>query len=362
MKSLLTRRRSDEADQHGREDQQDWDIDSQPDHVGGWSTGAQANTSTVLRWTAWSLLLLGPLLAGAALLSAPTGTTAPAPPAAAAPSAAGSQGSAGFASLFVDAYLRAGEGDQDELAAYYPAASDIRLEGEPDQRTGKELTVVRLRQTDPGIWSVTVAARVTETPRPSASPADTPSAGASQEAGPGERLRYFQVPVATATTKGVGGYVALSMPAEVAAPPRIEAPELLYGPPRPAVPSDPRTQAVTEFLSAYLTARSGDIDRYLAPGTRITPIVPAPYKGIAVDHLSVEGEQGNEATTSVPADGTRQRLLVHLRATGVDEVRRPLAYALTLTARAGRWEIAELDGAPAPAPPTAPPASASPTS
>lgn len=76
--------------------------------MGGWSTGAQANTSTVLRWTVWSLLLLGPLLAGAALLSAPAGTTTPAPPAPAAPATAGSQGSAGFASLFVDAYLRAG--------------------------------------------------------------------------------------------------------------------------------------------------------------------------------------------------------------------------------------------------------------
>ncbi|MFE5301887.1 hypothetical protein [Streptomyces sp. NPDC056632] len=58
--------------------------------------------------------------------------------------------------------------------------------------------------------------------------------------------------------------------------------------------------------------------------------------------------------TTVPGDGTRLRLLVALRATGHNEVRVPLAYALTLKARAGRWEIASLDGAPAPATPATP--------
>ncbi|MFE1545359.1 conjugal transfer protein [Streptomyces microflavus] len=361
MKSLIRRRPAGPEDTVPG-DGQDWAVDSRPEDVGGWSSGAQANTSALLRWCAWALLILGPLLAGAALVAAPSGTGTPVAPAPSVPSTAGSQGSAGFAVLFVDAYLRAGEGDQEQLAAYYPDATGIRLEGAPGRRTGQQLTVVRLRQTSPGIWSVTVAARVRES-GPSAAP--TPkrtSAEKRQEAAPVERLRYFQVPVATTVTGGASGYVALSMPAEVAAPPRVASPELLYGPQRPAAPGDPRTQAVTEFLTAYLTGRAGDIDRYLAPGTRITPISPAPYTGIAVDHLAVEGERGGEATTTVPADGTRLRLLVSLRATGSDTVRRPLAYALTLTARAGRWEIAELDGAPTPAPaPLATTASAAPT-
>ncbi|XMN04602.1 conjugal transfer protein [Streptomyces griseobrunneus] len=362
MKSLIRRRPAGPEDTVPG-DGQDWAVDSRPEDVGGWSSGAQANTSALLRWCAWALLILGPLLAGAALVAAPSGTGTPVAPAPSVPSTAGSQGSAGFAVLFVDAYLRAGEGDQEQLAAYYPDATGIRLEGEPGRRTGQQLTVVRLRQTSPGIWSVTVAARVRES-GPSAAPTPkSPSAEKQQEAAPAvERLRYFQVPVATTVTGGTSGYVALSMPAEVAAPPRVASPELLYGPQRPAAPGDPRTQAVTEFLTAYLTGRAGDIDRYLAPGTRITPISPAPYRGIAVDHLAVEGERGGEATTTVPADGTRLRLLVSLRATGNDTVRRPLTYALTLTARAGRWEIAELDGAPTPAPaPLATTSSAAPT-
>ncbi|MGW4218419.1 conjugal transfer protein [Streptomyces bacillaris] len=360
MKSLLTRRRSAEPKDAVREDERDWALDSRPENIGGWSSGAQANTSVLLRWAAWALVLLGPLLAGAALVVPSSGTATPAPPAPTIPSTAGSQGSAGFAVLFVDAYLRAGEGDQNRLAAYYPGATGIRLEGEPGQRAGQGLTVVRLRQTSPGIWSVTVAARVRESGPSPAPTAKSTVAERQQDTSEAERLRYFQVPVATTATGGANGYVALSMPAEVAAPPRIKPPELLYGPQRPASPGDPRTQAVTEFLTAYLTGRAGDIDRYLAPGTRITPISPAPYTGIAVDHLAIEGERGGEGTTAVPADGTRLRLLVSLRATGTDTIRRPLAYALTLTARAGRWEIAALDGAPAPAP-LATTASAAPT-
>lgn len=135
------------------------------------------------------------------------------------------------------------------------------------------------------------------------------------------------------------------MPSEVAAPERIKAPGLVYGPMRHALPADPRTQAVTEFLTAYLTG-VGELDRYLAPGTHLAPVAPAPYTGIAVDTLAIEGEKGTEPVTSVPDDGSTLRLLVALRATGHDEVRVPLTYALTLKARAGRWEIGSLDGAP----------------
>jgi hypothetical protein len=48
----------------------------------------------------------------------------------------------------------------------------------------------------------------------------------------------------------------------------------------------------------------------------------------------------------VPKDGACQQVLVTVRATGRDSNRVPLAYAFTLTARAGRWEITSLDPAP----------------
>ncbi|MCX4826174.1 conjugal transfer protein [Streptomyces sp. NBC_01142] len=368
MKSVLTRRPAKAAaTAPAKAEPQDWAIDEGPRDVGGWSTGAQANTSTMIRWTVWGLLVLGPLLGAAAYLSVPAQAGPSKPKAApAAPAAVGAQGAGGFAQLFVAAYIAAGEGDQAKLAAYYPAATSLRLEGASGRRTGEQLTVVRLRQADHGLWSVTVAARITEA-EPTAKPSDNDRRDAKADAkkAAAEAVHYFQVPVATAPAAGgANGYVALAMPAEVASPERIEAPELVYGPLRPALPTDPRTQAVTEFLTAYLTrAGAGELDRYLAPGTKLAAITPAPYTGIAVDQLAIEGEKSSEPVTTVSGDGTTLRLLVALRATGHDEVRVPLTYALTLKARAGRWEIASLDGAPAPAPvrPAAPSASPTPT-
>ncbi|MEJ8631965.1 conjugal transfer protein [Streptomyces sp. MS2.AVA.5] len=328
-----------------------WDINEAPHDVGGWSTGAQANTSTAIRWAAWALLILGPLFTAVTYLSTPAqaglGTLRQKT---SAPTTAGAQGAAGFAQLFVAAYIAAGEGDQAKLAAYYPDATSLRLEGDSDRRRGEQLTVVRLRQSEHGVWSVTVAARITDAA--AAKQADDNRLGekGKAKAAAAATVRYFQVPVATAPAAGgASGYTALAMPAEVAAPERIVAPALVYGPMRPALPADPRTQAVTEFLTAYLTG-AGELDRYLAPGTKLTPVTPAPYTGLAVDALAIEGEKGTEPVTTVPADGTRLRLMATLRATGHDEVRVPLTYALTLKARAGRWEIAALDTAPAPAP------------
>lgn len=353
MKSLRTRPPAEAAGTEDSETRgQNWAIDEGPASVSGWSTGARANTAALIRWVLWCLIVLGPLLGAAAFLTAPTSADLARPkPAPSAPAATGAQGAAGFAQLFVDEYLRAGEGDQDRLAAYYPAADSLRLEGAANRRSGEQLAIARLRQTERGVWAVTVAARIREAkPAPASASNGRPDAAADAHAAPA--VRYFQVPVATAPVDGgVSGFVALAMPAEVSAPPRIEAPELVYGPMRPALPSDPRTEAVTEFLTAYLVG-GGDLDRYLAPGTDLAPIVPAPYTGLAVDQLAIEGEQGAEPVTTVPGDGTTVRVLVALRATGHDEVRVPLTYALTLTARAGRWEIAAVDGAPAPAPPS----------
>ncbi|MDH6545832.1 conjugal transfer protein [Streptomyces sp. SPB4] len=334
---------------------QDSEVEPEAGWVGGWSTGAQANSAALIRWIVWGLIALGPLLGALAYLSVPTTSAAPAPKTApSAPSASGGQGAAGFASLFVAAYLSAGRGDESKLAAYYPPASSLQLDGVSGQRRGEQLTVVRLRQTDTSVWSVTVAARVTGA-TPTATPS-TQSAGSPSPAA-ADAVRYFQVPVATAP--GAGGataYTALALPAEVAAPERAKTPELVYGAMRPALPTDPRTQAVTSFLSAYLTKAGAELDRYLAPGTRLAAPSPAPYSGVAVDQFAVEGETGGEPVVSVPGDGTTLRLLVTLRATGQDGVRLPLTYALTLKARAGRWEIAALDGAPALTSPTPVPA------
>jgi hypothetical protein len=308
--------------------------------IGGWSTGGRANASVVTRWAAWGVIALGPILAGAALFTSSASPTVPEQRAAAPSAPAGGQGAAGFAALFVDAYVGAGEDSQDSLTPYYPGAADLDLQGTPGVYEARQTTVVRLRQTAPTVWSVTVAANLART---------TSAADSSGEKGQ-SGLRYFQVPVATGPGGGgATGYVALSLPAEVTAPPRIQAPSLGYGPMGPVSPSDPRTETVAEFLSAYLTGQS-DISRMLAPGTTIQPIRPAPYTTVAVEQIALDAQIPTDgADTAVPADGTRERLLVNVTASTGD-VERQLSYALTLAARAGRWEVASLDGAPTLAP------------
>lgn len=348
MKGLLIRRPP-TAPTDAAEDEQEQGLEEEGADGWSWSTGARANATVLLRWAVWGLMLLGPLLGTAAFLSRPASAGPARPQSPVSAPATGGQGAGGFAQLFVAAFISAGDGDQAKLAAYYPGATDLRLEGAPGRRSGDQLTVVRLRQTDRDVWSVTVAARITNTgggTAPAAPTADGTSTGTTRTVSPAT-VRYFQVPVATAAAGGgATGYVALAMPAEVAGPPRVQAPGLAYGPMRPALPGDPLTGAVTEFLTAYLTG-VGDLGRYLSPGTQLTAIAPPPYTALTVDQLAVEGEQNGAPLTTVPVGGTRLRVLAVLRATGTDGLRVPLTYALTLQTRASRWEIAALDGAPA---------------
>ena len=307
----------------------------------GWVTvspGALANMSAVLRWGLWLLLLAGPLLGLAAFLR-------PAPAAGVVASASKTSsvvvrdtaGPAGFAQLYVAAYVEAGKGSEASLAPYYPLMRDISLEAKAGAQHADRLAVVRVRQVASGYWSVTVAARVTS--------AGKSSTGSAQELGRDEAtsvpvLRYFQVPVETAG----GGYVASALPAEVAAPDTSgKAPQLDYGTPVPADTHDAAVAAVGEFLSAYLTG-GGELDRYLSPGTDLTAVSPAPYTKVTLTQLA---EKGGDFTANAPAaEGARRDLLVDVAVTGADGQVRPLSYALALKARAGRWEIAALNAAP----------------
>ncbi|MGW7603152.1 conjugal transfer protein [Streptomyces antimycoticus] len=326
--------------------------------AGGWdlSPGARANATVLARWFAWAVICAGPILGLLAWMSAAAAVDAVPPPQPRAQHAeADGTGPSGFAELFVAAFVAAGEGDQDQLAPYYPSAGQLQLDGKPGRQRASQTTAVRVRQTAPGAWSVTVAAHI----EPTGQPRDAEDKDVAEA--PSGALRYFQVPVLASTgsgTSGAEGYVAATLPAEVAAPGgQSHQPQLGYGPERAAAPGDTRAETAGEFLGAYLTG-SGELDRYLAPGLHMEAVSPAPYRKVEVESLAVAGEESaGSSATGVPADGTRQRLLVQIRATGTDRVGVPLSYALTLTARAGRWEIAALDATPATVhrtPPTAP--------
>ncbi|MGL5827191.1 MAG: conjugal transfer protein [Nocardioides sp.] len=173
-----------------------------------------------------------------------------------------------------------------------------------------------------GVWSVTVAATVTDARKSTT-------------------RRYFQIPVRFDR----GSVAALTLPAPVAAPPVSDGDSRGY---RAQIDTTTALgQSVAQFLTAYV-AGSGDVSRYLTPGVSLVPLSPAPYTSVQVSEIRVEGSEQPAAST--PQDGTRVRVLVLATATVTTKQTSSVTYALTLTARAGRWEITAID--PAPSQPT----------
>nr|WP_237550636.1 conjugal transfer protein [Streptomyces sp. SID8354] len=299
-----------------------------------------ANWTAVVRWSAWGLLLTGPLLGGWALASAaapvavPTRAEAPRVQSASSDAVA----PAGIAEVYVAAYVKAGDSDADaeEFAAFYPAARSMTWPSQGGAERAESASAVQVRQVSARYWSVTVAVWI---------------AGSSKGKGDAGQLHYFQVAVrSTAGAKGTAtGWVAAALPAEVAAPTAEVAkpPELSYGSRHAPLASDPAVQTVQGFLAAYLTGQ-GDVERYLSPGITLHPVRPAPYTAVTLTQIADHGQgpaEGAEAQT--PPDGVQRRLLVDVAGERHGGGERAMTYAIELRSRGGRWEIAALEAAPA---------------
>lgn len=109
-----------------------------------------------------------------------------------------------------------------------------------------------------GTWSVTVAAQYADA-----------------------TVRYYAVPVVAGRTGG--SFAVMGAPAVVAA--RAGAPTSPY---RVRVADGELASAVEEFLAAYLTGAS-EVDRYLAPGTVLPALSPAPCNSSAADFCGSQG-------------------------------------------------------------------------
>jgi hypothetical protein len=278
----------------------------------------------------WCLVACGPL----ALLAVAGSHTRSEPAASAGTSASASSGigPGGFAELYVATYLAAGAGSS-QLQSFFPDPPDIT-----SQKGSRQVTataVVSVTQVSPGYWSVIVAT-------------DEEANIAGHPAG----LHYFLVPVLAAGSAASGGtgnsgsqpsYVATALPAEIAAPAQAAEPQLGYNTTIP-VESRPLTSAVTQFLASYLTG-SGNLSRYLAPGTNLSPVSPVPYASIQAVTVFSTGSQPT-TTGEPPASSTRLNVLAQVDATDKSGHQWPLTYALTLAAVAGQWDVAAIDPAP----------------
>ncbi|MER8009718.1 conjugal transfer protein [Streptomyces sp. NPDC094149] len=268
------------------------------------------------RVAVWTVIAAGPIALAVAVASTPT-TVAAAP--AAKPTAVRTATSAadpgGYAQVFVGAWLRSSANDETsaQTRLAQSMAPDVAL---PDpaadaQSAPGSVTAVRSAQRADGAWSVTVAAQY---------------AGGS--------VRYYAVPVAADSTGS--SFTVTGAPGVVAGPARAEVPKSSYA---VTIPGGDLSSAVGEFLTAYLTG-AGEVDRYLAPGVKLTAVSPAPYTAVAVQEVSAVEEAA--AAEQVPADGTTVRVLASVEARDA-KGRWPLAYELTLKARSGRWEVAALE-------------------
>lgn len=296
--------------------------------VSGPSAGMTALLQRAAKGALWTMVLAGPALGAAALLlsSQPTAAPRPALSREVDVKPVDTSGPAGFAQMYVEAYLTVRQGEEQRLVPFFPAAADVdlRLPQKPETSKVERLAPARAAQVDSHTWSVTISARLRS----------------------GEELRYFQVPVASSRVAGQGGYVATTLPAEVAAPVLGTPRPLGYGRPFSARDADPATRTLRGFFDAYL-AGGGQLDRYLSPGTRLSAVTPAPYTRVRVSQFAVAGTDGDGWGAATPADGARQQLLVDVEAETTTAKRwRPMTYALSLVARDGRWEVAALESAP----------------
>lgn len=276
---------------------------------------------------AWVLLAAGPLSAVAITVARPA---VPAPAAEQTGPSVGT-GASGWAEMYVRAWLSATRDDDADLTAFYPPGMTT------DRPAGAQVPVdtatLSARPTGPGAWSVVVAASVL-----------SQGADGIREV----RQRCLQVPILEATYTEQGspgvmpGYVAATLPSLVGCPSTLAAADLAY--PGPVEAESALGQSVLGFLVSYLAGRGG-LDRYLSPQTALVPVDPAPYVDVRISELRV-GQSLDRSQIARPAEGVRIRVLV--RVAGIDGLglSTPLDYALTLTARAGRWETTGIDLAP----------------
>ncbi|MER5402226.1 conjugal transfer protein [Streptomyces sp. NPDC002599] len=288
-----------------------------PSRVAGVELEKMRRRVRVSRLVLFTAITAGPVALGVAVMSrqatvtaAPQDKTASVSVRTAAPGA----DPAGYAQLFVDAWLRSSASNASSAPARL-AQSLAPGVGLPDRIAGAQpasVTAVRSVRRGVGVWAVTVAAQYA-----------------------GGRLRYFVVPV---TTDASGASFAVTgAPGVVAGPARAVVSRSPY---RVSVPSEgDLASAIGEFLGAYLTG-AGEVDRYLAPGVRLSPISPAPYTTVTVQEVS--GAEEAAADEEVPADGTKVRVLAQVEARDAAG-RWPLAYELTLQARSDRWDVAALE-------------------
>jgi len=279
-----------------------------------WTNGANLKTRGVT-YGLMAAVIAGPVALALVVNQASSAAPASAPQVALPADTSGEQVAVGeFAQQFVLTWLQTPRGKESALAGFVDTAN---LQLPLKAVTASQPSTAQLIHAGPGMWSVSVGATVTD------------AAGLAR--------RYFQVPVRYVA----GSMIATALPAPAPAPGTTATPELAYQ--YTAALSEPLASMVGQFLGALLTG-TGDVTRYVSPGTSITSVTPAPYSAVRV--LEVRTDQDLRDSPMVVPRGSDLHVLVTAAATVSAEQQITVQYPLTLKVRASRWEVASLDPAP----------------
>ena len=287
-----------------------------------WTNGRQLGARAVTALLA-AAILCGPL----ALVVATGNANRPLTAAASTGSVAlttDQQAAGAFAVGYVSSWLRATRDEPGDLPAYIDVTAVRGLTDTPWEFRDETLVSVAPVAGSQDMVSVVVAANVKQL-------AVTAEGDSTAEAWP---RRYFQV----AVMETAGSLRTIGLPAPIAGPAEAPTAQLVYS--VDVNGSDPAFDAVFAFLGAYL-AESGDVSRYTTPGSAIVAIAPAPYVQVELTDVI-----GDSAPASAPADGDTLRVLATATLTNALGQQVTATYALTLTARADRWEVTSIDPAP----------------
>lgn len=274
-------------------------------HVGPWQYGSLVGTKAFL------VLIMAGVLAGPAALAWTIATAQQASPVVTADRTGGlgedprsRVEAVGAATNLVSLWLSAGEADSTALAGLVanPPVQLVLPRQRPTPPT--MVTVLDAVQTSPTVWNVIVAAR-------------------GGQAGAGAAYR---VPVVTTDH----GAAALTMPGQVPVP-TGPAVSLAAGV-EALANSHPAAETVNGFARALLS-NSGDLSRWLAPGSALTPVTPGVCQQIQTSVSSPTD------LPEVPRNGEEAAVLTDLTCWTSGSARRTFQYTLTLSGRDGRWEV-----------------------
>ncbi|MCS5524786.1 conjugal transfer protein [Curtobacterium flaccumfaciens pv. oortii] len=229
------------------------------------------------------------------------------------------QSAGSYALGYVAAWLGATQKDSSALDQYIDTSAQTLSK---NATTYRNMAVASIDAHDPDVLQVVIAADV----KPGSADEDDTSAWPR---------RYFQASIS------VDGkhLTPIALPAPVAGPTRsAEAPSTAYG--SPITPSSAAGETVVSFLDAYLTGQ-GKTDPFTAPSTSLPAISPAPYSSLTPVSITATDRPAEH-----PSDG--DKLFVLATVTVADETGHslPVSYAMTLRARADRWEVAAIATAP----------------